>query len=149
MLQGISSSRWWWTVCSLSRQWAVRFSTTILKILYPLSSYCNKQTISLLKSIDPSGSYRLSGSSAYSETYGNSCLSNSQDFDVKEVEVVNFIRKKTLKILIFFSFNLTETKKNTIDWFLQLWGFVYGSKYDEILALSKTTEPGICRWSWS
>ncbi|XP_010437112.1 PREDICTED: uncharacterized protein LOC104720915 [Camelina sativa] len=56
----------------------------------------------------------LSGSSAYSETYGNSCLANSQDFDVKEVE---------------------------------LWGFVYGSKYDEILALSKTTEPGICRWS--
>ncbi|EOA16799.1 hypothetical protein CARUB_v10005018mg [Capsella rubella] len=56
----------------------------------------------------------LSGSSAYSETYGNSCLANSQDFDVKEVE---------------------------------LWGFVYGSKYDEILAVSKTMEPGICRWS--
>ncbi|KAF8093141.1 hypothetical protein N665_0389s0005 [Sinapis alba] len=55
----------------------------------------------------------LSGSSAYSETYGNACLANSQDFDVKEVE---------------------------------LWGFVYGSKYDEILALSKTTEPGVCRW---
>lgn len=47
----------------------------------------------------------LSGSSAYSETYGNACLATSQDFDVKEVE---------------------------------LWGFVYGSKYDEILALSKT-----------
>ncbi|KAG7544611.1 TLDc domain [Arabidopsis suecica] len=56
----------------------------------------------------------LSGSSAYSETYGNSCLANSQDFDVKEVE---------------------------------LWGFVYGSKYDEILAHSKTMEPGLCRWS--
>ncbi|KAL0739609.1 hypothetical protein Bca4012_015819 [Brassica carinata] len=55
----------------------------------------------------------LSGSSAYSETYGNACLSNTQDFDVKEVE---------------------------------LWGFVYGSKYDEIIALSKTTEPGVCRW---
>lgn len=55
----------------------------------------------------------LSGSSAYSETYGNACLANTQDFDVKEVE---------------------------------LWGFVYGSKYDEILALSKTTEPGVCRW---
>uniref|UniRef100_A0A1J3DNB7 Oxidation resistance protein 1 n=1 Tax=Noccaea caerulescens TaxID=107243 RepID=A0A1J3DNB7_NOCCA len=55
----------------------------------------------------------LSGSSAYSETYGNSCLANTQDFDVREVE---------------------------------LWGFVYGSKYDEILALSKTTESGICRW---
>ncbi|CAF2133619.1 hypothetical protein HID58_013412 [Brassica napus] len=55
----------------------------------------------------------LSGSSAYSETYGNACLATSQDFDVKEVE---------------------------------LWGFVYGSKYDEILALSKTTEPGVCRW---
>ncbi|KAF3590200.1 hypothetical protein DY000_02028111 [Brassica cretica] len=55
----------------------------------------------------------LSGSSAYSETYGNACLATSQDFDVKEVE---------------------------------LWGFVYGSKYDEILALSKTTESGICRW---
>ncbi|CAB80650.1 putative protein [Arabidopsis thaliana] len=56
----------------------------------------------------------LSGSSAYSETYGNSCLADSQDFDVKEVE---------------------------------LWGFVYGSKYDEILAHSKTMEPGLCRWS--
>ncbi|CAH8304371.1 unnamed protein product [Eruca vesicaria subsp. sativa] len=55
----------------------------------------------------------LSGSSAYSETYGNTCLATSQDFDVKEVE---------------------------------LWGFVYGSKYDEILALSKTTESGVCRW---
>ncbi|KFK30549.1 hypothetical protein AALP_AA7G276500 [Arabis alpina] len=55
----------------------------------------------------------LSGSSAYSETYGNSCLANSQDFDVKEVE---------------------------------LWGFVYGSKYDEVLAQSKSMEPGICRW---
>ncbi|KAJ4914072.1 TLD-domain containing nucleolar protein [Raphanus sativus] len=55
----------------------------------------------------------LHGSSACSETYGNSCLANSQDFDVKEVE---------------------------------LWGFVYGSKYDEILALSRTTE-SICRWS--
>lgn len=55
----------------------------------------------------------LSGSSAYSETYGNACLATSQDFDVKEVE---------------------------------LWGFVYGSKYDEILALSKTRESGICRW---
>ncbi|CAN8328597.1 unnamed protein product [Cochlearia groenlandica] len=54
-----------------------------------------------------------SGSSAYSETYGNSCLATSQDFDVKEVE---------------------------------LWGFVYGSRYDEILALTKTMEPGVCRW---
>ncbi|OMP04102.1 TLDc [Corchorus olitorius] len=29
---------------------------------------------------------------------------------------------------------------------VELWGFVYGSKYDEILALSKTEMPGICRW---
>ncbi|KAL0726335.1 hypothetical protein Bca4012_022428 [Brassica carinata] len=55
----------------------------------------------------------LHGSSACSETYGNSCLANSQDFDVKEVE---------------------------------LWGFVNGSKYDEILSLSRKTET-ICRWS--
>ncbi|XP_022550071.2 oxidation resistance protein 1-like [Brassica napus] len=55
----------------------------------------------------------LHGSSACSETYGNSCLANSQDFDVKEVE---------------------------------LWGFVYGSKYDEVLSLSRKTET-ICRWS--
>ncbi|XP_010531378.1 PREDICTED: TLD domain-containing protein 2 isoform X2 [Tarenaya hassleriana] len=61
----------------------------------------------------PTGANRLNGSSAYSETYGNPCLSNSQDFEIKEVE---------------------------------LWGFVYGSKYEEILALSKTVEPGICRW---
>ncbi|KAJ0252414.1 TLDc domain-containing protein [Hirschfeldia incana] len=54
----------------------------------------------------------LHGSSACSETYRNPCLANSQDFDVKEVE---------------------------------LWGFVYGSKYDEILSLSRKTET-ICRW---
>ncbi|KAF8109601.1 hypothetical protein N665_0094s0067 [Sinapis alba] len=55
----------------------------------------------------------LHGSSACSETYRNSCLANSQDFDVKEVE---------------------------------LWGFVCGSKYDEILSLSRRTET-MCRWS--
>ncbi|KAF5737987.1 hypothetical protein HS088_TW13G00880 [Tripterygium wilfordii] len=48
-----------------------------------------------------------------SETYGNPCLANSEDFEVKEIE---------------------------------LWGFVYGSRYEEILALSKTEMPGICRW---
>ncbi|XP_027337753.1 TLD domain-containing protein 2 [Abrus precatorius] len=55
----------------------------------------------------------LNGSSSVSETYGNPCLANSEDFEVKEVE---------------------------------LWGFVYASKYEEILALSRTEEPGICRW---
>lgn len=29
---------------------------------------------------------------------------------------------------------------------VELWGFVYGSKYDEVLALSRTEMPGICRW---
>ncbi|XP_050208547.1 uncharacterized protein LOC126657807 [Mercurialis annua] len=29
---------------------------------------------------------------------------------------------------------------------VELWGFVYGSKYEEMLALSKTEAPGICRW---
>ncbi|KAF9678869.1 hypothetical protein SADUNF_Sadunf07G0081100 [Salix dunnii] len=29
---------------------------------------------------------------------------------------------------------------------VELWGFVYGSKYEEILALSKTEAPGICRF---
>ncbi|KMT08791.1 hypothetical protein BVRB_6g135150 [Beta vulgaris subsp. vulgaris] len=55
----------------------------------------------------------LNGSSASSETYGNSCLSLSEDFVVKEVE---------------------------------LWGFVYASRYEEILALSQNELPGICRW---
>ncbi|KAL5556327.1 hypothetical protein UlMin_038563 [Ulmus minor] len=55
----------------------------------------------------------LTGSSSDSETYGNSCLAHSEEFEVKEVE---------------------------------LWGFVYGSKYDEILAMSRTEVPGICRW---
>lgn len=31
--------------------------------------------------------FRLSGSSAVSETYGNPCLAQSEDFQVKEVEV--------------------------------------------------------------
>lgn len=30
---------------------------------------------------------RLNGSSSNSETYGNPCLANSKDFEVKEVEV--------------------------------------------------------------
>ncbi|KAG9451532.1 hypothetical protein H6P81_011497 [Aristolochia fimbriata] len=56
----------------------------------------------------------LNGSSSASETFGNACLANSQDFEVKEVE---------------------------------LWGFAYGSKYEEVLlALSRTESPGICRW---
>ncbi|KAK7311128.1 hypothetical protein RJT34_09052 [Clitoria ternatea] len=55
----------------------------------------------------------LNGSSSVSETYGNPCLANSEDFEVKEVE---------------------------------LWGFVYASKYEEVLALSRTEAPGICRW---
>ncbi|KAL5992386.1 hypothetical protein ACLOJK_013303 [Asimina triloba] len=50
----------------------------------------------------------LSGSSSFSETFGNSCLAHTEDFDVKEVE---------------------------------LWGFVYGSKYDETLALCRTEVP--------
>ncbi|KAL9340420.1 hypothetical protein Peur_066639 [Populus x canadensis] len=29
---------------------------------------------------------------------------------------------------------------------VELWGFVYGSKYEEILALSRTESPGICRF---
>ncbi|WCJ31876.1 TLD-domain containing nucleolar protein [Euphorbia peplus] len=29
---------------------------------------------------------------------------------------------------------------------VELWGFVYGSKYEEILALSRREAPGICRW---
>ncbi|GLU13121.1 hypothetical protein SLE2022_297670 [Rubroshorea leprosula] len=32
---------------------------------------------------------------------------------------------------------------------VELWGFVYGSKYEEILALSRTETPGICHWSMS
>ncbi|XP_028779798.1 oxidation resistance protein 1 [Neltuma alba] len=29
---------------------------------------------------------------------------------------------------------------------VELWGFVYASKYEEVLALSRTEAPGICRW---
>lgn len=55
----------------------------------------------------------LTGSSATSETYGNSCLAHTEDFEVKEVE---------------------------------LWGFVYASKYEEMVSLLRTEAPGICRW---
>lgn len=55
----------------------------------------------------------LIGSSSVSETFGNSCLAHSEDFEVKQVE---------------------------------LWGFVYASQYQEILAMSRTEAPGICRW---
>ncbi|MCD9560404.1 hypothetical protein HAX54_019079 [Datura stramonium] len=55
----------------------------------------------------------LTGSSATSETYGNSCLAHTEDFEVKEVE---------------------------------LWGFVYASKYEEMVTLLRTETPGICRW---
>ncbi|KAK6237997.1 hypothetical protein QUC31_003466 [Theobroma cacao] len=67
---------------------------------------------------------RLNGSSSFSETYGNPCLAFSEDFEVKEIENK------------FLNFTLVS----------QLWGFVYGSKYEEILALSRTETPGICRW---
>uniref|UniRef100_A0A1D1ZKQ5 Oxidation resistance protein 1 n=2 Tax=Anthurium amnicola TaxID=1678845 RepID=A0A1D1ZKQ5_9ARAE len=55
----------------------------------------------------------LNGSSSSSETFGNTCLAHSQDFEVKEVE---------------------------------LWGFVYASKYEETMALCRTEATGICRW---
>jgi hypothetical protein len=55
----------------------------------------------------------LSGSSSNSETFDNQCLSHSEDFAVKEVE---------------------------------LWGFVYPSKYEEMLTLCRTEKPGICRF---
>ncbi|KAG6504796.1 hypothetical protein ZIOFF_037143 [Zingiber officinale] len=55
----------------------------------------------------------LNGSSSSSETFGNSCLAHTEDFEVKEVE---------------------------------LWAFVYASKYDEIVDLCRTEKPGICRW---
>ncbi|KAJ7945402.1 oxidation resistance protein 1-like [Quillaja saponaria] len=29
---------------------------------------------------------------------------------------------------------------------IELWGFVYASKFEEVLALSRTEAPGICRW---
>lgn len=54
----------------------------------------------------------LTGSSSASETYGNSCLAHTQDFDVKEVE---------------------------------LWGFIYPSKYEEMVSLLRTEAPGIWR----
>lgn len=31
---------------------------------------------------------RLNGSSSTSETYGNPCLANTEEFEVKEVEVI-------------------------------------------------------------
>lgn len=37
-------------------------------------------------------------------------------------------------------------RSHRVPHILQLWGFVYGSKYDDILALSRTEMPGICRW---
>uniref|UniRef100_A0A5B6YK63 Oxidation resistance protein 1 n=1 Tax=Davidia involucrata TaxID=16924 RepID=A0A5B6YK63_DAVIN len=55
----------------------------------------------------------LNGSSSASETYGNSCLAQTEDFEVKEIE---------------------------------LWGFVFASKYEEMISLLRTEAPGICRW---
>uniref|UniRef100_A0ACD5VDD4 Uncharacterized protein n=2 Tax=Avena sativa TaxID=4498 RepID=A0ACD5VDD4_AVESA len=52
----------------------------------------------------------LNGSSSTSETFNNPCLSLSEEFEVKHVE---------------------------------LWGFVSASKYDEMLAVSRTQKPGI------
>ncbi|KAL5789540.1 hypothetical protein ACOSQ2_004428 [Xanthoceras sorbifolium] len=40
----------------------------------------------------------------------------------------------------------TLYKRNFTVKEIELWGFVYGSKYEEILALSKTEMPGISRW---
>ncbi|XP_042377103.1 TLD domain-containing protein 2-like [Zingiber officinale] len=55
----------------------------------------------------------LNGSSSSSDTFGNSCLAHSEEFEVKEIE---------------------------------LWGFAYASKYDEMLDLCRTEKPGVLRW---
>lgn len=57
----------------------------------------------------------LHGSSSSSQTFGNSCLAHTEDFELKDVE---------------------------------LWGFVYASKYpSKATSYSEPQEaPGICRW---
>lgn len=57
----------------------------------------------------------LHGSSSSSETFGNSCLAHTEDFELKDVE---------------------------------LWGFVYASKYpSRVASYSEPQEaPGICKW---
>ncbi|XP_074579857.1 uncharacterized protein LOC141836297 [Curcuma longa] len=55
----------------------------------------------------------LNGSSSSSDTFGNSCLAHSEEFEVKEIE---------------------------------LWGFAYASKYDEMLDLCRTEKAGVLRW---
>lgn len=92
---------------------------------------------------------RLNGSSSTSETYGNPCLANTEEFEVKEVEViVEHHSLLTWKIHMWYLSNLLLILKSAvyIVYVMQLWGFVYTSKYEEMLALSRTEAPGICRW---
>jgi hypothetical protein len=83
----------------------------------------------------------LSGSSSNSETFNNMCLSHSPDFAVKDVEVSN-----CGLLAECYHVHLGCRYVTAVFFAMQLWGFVYPSKYDETLALCRTEKPGICRW---
>lgn len=79
-------SNWWRrSFCTLFGWWSVR---TLLSLCY-IYMYSKFRFFCFL--ITPfkfvTCTWRLNGSSSVSETYGNPCLANSQDFEVKEVEV--------------------------------------------------------------
>lgn len=102
---------------------------------------------------------RLTGSSSASETYGNSHLAHTEDFDVKEVEVWRLLpqkppppkRNKYPGNLLIFIWLYTISRDSKTNWSFffpvtQLWGFVYASKYEEMVSILRTEAPGICRW---
>nr|KAJ0206664.1 hypothetical protein LSAT_V11C500283360 [Lactuca sativa] len=79
----------------------------------------------------PTGVNRLNGSSLASETYGNSCLSHTQEFEVKEIEVLsltyfckNYIFGPRVWLILF---NLGPTKFSCkFDRYLSLQGELCG-----------------------
>jgi hypothetical protein len=122
-------------VCQLQRKHVL--FTPFFPSIYQLNTLMKQLTCSHLLFVDLSS---LNGSSSTSETFNNPCLSLSQEFEVKHVEVHDqwYAYQLILSISILSWWNL-----RVIMFSLQLWGFVNASKYDEMLTVCNTEKPGI------
>lgn len=51
-----------------------------------------------------------------------------------------------VSVMIAYSMSPLVFACNSVLCTMQLWGFAYGSKYEETIAQCRTEAPGICRW---
>ena len=106
VLAWVFSSGWWQSFCSVLGWRSVSFLLTVCTCDCFTSSLPLYLAASLLCLNVQSVFSRLTGSSSASETYGNSCLAHTQDFDVKEVEVLPSLLF-TLTFVVFMSEHLS------------------------------------------